>query len=193
MSSKRRDNIWPPFEDPRELQETLDSFGFAPHHDSYWVERREVLIAADAARWLSLVAQILVHPRAPDEVKEHYAKRVRDLYFSPPLETMEQKRRYVLGAVDEAAERIEAGLPDTVCLGEFGAAYPEDAEKIRLFPLSEAARVWRDSRPGARTKGTRGEPRVSKYELVAEAIKGTSFACKASALEKLWSAMREKK
>lgn len=59
--------------------------------------------------------------------------------------------------------------------------------------LNQAALVWRDSRPGARARGTKGEARVSKYELVAEAIAETSFACSALALEKLWSLMRGEK
>jgi len=193
LANKRRDNIWPPFEDPNDLEELLDSLGTSPSYDPNWVERRELYIAQDAARWLSLVAQTLAHPGASDDVKEYYAKRVRDLYFSPPLKTMDQKRRYILEAVDDAAGRIGAGILGNISLGEFAAAYPEDSREIDVLLLDEAATVWRDSRPGARVKGTRGGPRVSKYGLVAEAIKHTSFKCKGSALEKLWGLMRGKK
>ncbi len=81
-------------------------------------------------------------------------------------------------------------------LGEHAWRYDTLAQRLNAWGF--AVRAY-DQYGHGESMGPRGAlPRSDRLlsdlaELVAEAIKGTSFACKASALEKLWSAMRGKK
>lgn len=149
-----------------------------------------VFIAQDLSEWFALAARLLANPDLPEALRHDIARKVCDAYLGA-LSQEERRLRRLLDLVAEAADLAEGPGGEggaRVHLLRFRSEYPDDSPQIDWEKLVQAALWWNDRGRGysaARRAAKAANQPASKYELLEQAIEGTSFACDAKRLREM--------
>lgn len=164
-------------EELRQLHERLPTGDDGPDRDD------AAEVAAGLAAWFTLAADLLANPSLPEAVRRELTRKVHGTYLGT-LDQREQKLQRLLTLVAETAAMLRGDDADEgaarLHLMRFATEYPDETPWIEWDALGKAVTWWN---AGAGYSSERRQENVSsKWELVEEAIRLTSFACDAETL-----------